>query len=593
MRFLSYLSGVCLFVGLTLVLFVGGLVVYETCAGRPLFDYGLLPGADKEPVLAPTPAKKGGKKDGAPAARGNAPAAGAPKKADKAAGGAAALSEMAVPHFTVTSAWELRGDVRVTLRPRLRGLAPRSFPAYLAGQPVCAPAGGDPYVLECQGQEWRREQAFELLGPQAEASLGDVQWLALGACPELPALKGRLRLFYPAEPLEIAWESARAGNNRTLTRGEMRFTLRNRQLHEGRYHFAIEFSLPETQFPGECFIKSARAFLRSHGKPCPVLTPLHGNCRRHNGRLEGNVDFALDAPLLDAEVVFRGFSRMAEETLEFAQPSLALPPLPGGRRLGAPAHEEPPAACTVEGQRLAAVGMSLNRECFTDGRADGKTRCVLNLRWELGQRSDVVACQGEGKARVSGGEAAGEARVRGSGQGRERDGRRIFFQVEWEEEPVARPEEDGARGFAGELPPVRVATAWKTAEFAIERGADGRPAFPREQGGMKLVRANENPNRWCNYTFEVGPETIPEDVFPLAAAVCEATLEPAPARPPWVNVHRQGQKTIVNLNVHRHDEAIRKITLRWPAAAKEITPRFALTDVPLPERRAPMRKELF
>jgi len=128
---------------------------------------------------------------------------------------------------------------------------------------------------------------------------------------------------------------------------------------------------------------------------------------------------------------------------------LALPPLPGGRRLGAPAHEEPPAACTVEGRRLAAVGMSLNRECFTDGRADGKTRCVLNLRWELGQRSDVVACQGEGKARVSGGEAAGEARVRGSGQGRERDGRRIFFQVEWEEEPGARPEEEGARFGSG------------------------------------------------------------------------------------------------------------------------------------------------
>ena len=91
----------------------------------------------------------------------------------------------------------------------------------------------------------------------------------------------------------------------------------------------------------------------------------------------------------------------------------------------------------------------------------------------------------------------------------------------------------------------------------------------------------------------MGPETVPEDVAQLVAAVCEATIEPAPTRPPWVNAHRNGQKTIVNVNFHRGDNAPQKITLRWPSAAKEITPHFALTDVPFPERRAPMRKELF
>lgn len=589
MRFLSYISGACLFLGLTLVLFVGGLVAYETCAGRPLFDYGLLPGADKEPA----PAKKGGEKSVGKSDGENAPAEGPGNNADKTP--APAPLEAAIERYSINAGWDLRGDVRVSFAMLVRGVKPRSFPAYLARFPDCAPAGDNPFMLDCQGQgqEWRREQAVEWRAPQAEMALGEVQWLALGACPELPAMKGQLRLFYPGEPLEIAWESARAGNNKTQTRGEMRFTLRNRQLNERRYQFVVEFSLPGAQFPGECFTRSARAFLRPQGKPCPAMTPINVNCRRHNGRLEGSVEFALDAPLPDAEVAFRCFPQMEGETLEFAQPPLPLPPLPGGRRLDAPANDVPPARCQVEGQRLAATALQLTRVCHADGRANDKVRCSCQLTWDLGQRGDLVSCQGEGKARVSGLGAAAEAPVRSEGQRWEREGRRMFFRVEWDAEPGPRPGGAGALRLEGELPPVRVATAWKAAEFAIERGDDGRPVTQREQDGLKLVRANDGPNRWCNYVFEASPEAIPEGDVPLASAGGEVTPSPAPARPATMSVRRNGQKTIVHVNFHCGSQTTQKIAFRWPSAAKEITSRFVLPDVPLPERRAPMRKELF
>ena len=245
-------------------------------------------------------------------------------------------------------------------------------------------------------------------------------------------------------------------------------------------------------------------------------------------------------------------------------------------------------------RRLAATGMFLNRDCFTDGRPPARLKCELHLRWELGWPTcDVISCQGESKCTVTGAGAPLEARIRCTRQGREREGRRIYLQVDWEEDPEPRPAESGVRGLAGVLPPVRLATAWKTVEFVIERGQDGRPVAPRESGGLKLLHANENPNQWCNYSFEAGPDVIPEDVYPLLNVVCDITAEPNPERRAWYNVNRNGKKTYINANFRRGGELPQKLILRWPTAVREAELRFSLPEVPLPELRAPQVRELF
>lgn len=596
MKFWSAVSTGCIICGLALVAAVGGLTVYETVTGEPLFDYNLLPDVKDRPVKPAAPAVP---PDAAP----DSPAA-APEAAPDASARAETGKGPRLPMMQVSTSWSLNGDKRLQLTPWLQDFRSAGSKVFVTGDAEWEDfPESERYMIE--------RVSHHVMGALVVASsntkTADVMlpfgssWMMNGDCRALSPVKGSVKVIGVSGTATAVWDNFRDPDTNARTCAGLQLTL---AVDKAANPFVFKVIAKGDALAG---MNSPNVFFRELSATVICQTP-NGERRFRCGsrsipRMVNHAyesSFFLVNPPENGRLEIQMPEKIVQETAELQLPAITVPQLPySPRYFPRPGPNEFRGEFSdASGKKLGTVNVTnFNVRRVAHHRSDAEDFVEFTLNLEMpfgGGRAITTVNNGGAEAgtfTATGGAVPGEGKIACHGKRLARTGEPNMAQLTatWKEKPETAT--DAPRSLAGELPTVIMAEEWGTLELPLEI-KDGKPTVPYEKDGIRLTRTSDVGGVRLTYS-------LPRDKFPAGQLSdfsdgCTAHLLPqkTPARRVNAFLGSRGQMTL-ELFFPQTGWNFTGVTLKFPSKAEKAKLKFSVNAVPLPYLANTDAKSLF